>query len=146
MLNIYFGNHEKEIYHPALYFKNTYEGEWITSELGKAMILDIDKSEVLGQNIIDSPVFGGIGPERLSGGVKTLLLLAFGDTENYYNASACGDNCANWILKIAKSRDITITLHHILKFVNLNTEIRILNTNEIVTDFRSYATVAMRYV
>ena len=146
MLNIYFGAHEKEIYHPALYFKNCYEDEWITSDLGKAMIRDVDKSEVLGAHIIESPVLGGIGPERLSGGVKTLMLLAFGNTSNYYNASACGDNCADWILKIAEQRDITITLHHVMKFMNLHTEVRILNTNEVVTDFRSYATVAMRYV
>ncbi|WP_405755292.1 DUF4869 domain-containing protein [Anaerovibrio slackiae] len=41
------------------------------------MIFDVDKSKVIGANLIESPVLGPIPPERLSGGVKTLLLMAF---------------------------------------------------------------------
>ncbi len=29
------------------------------------------------------------------------LLFMFTDTEHIFNASACGDNCAKWILQIA---------------------------------------------
>ncbi len=50
------------IYNPAVYFKNTYEDEWIMDELSKEMILDVDKSVVISPRIIDSPVLGGITP------------------------------------------------------------------------------------
>ena len=45
-----------------------------------------------------------IPTERLSGGVKTLILMSK-DTEHIFNASACGDNCARWILQIAHMRE-----------------------------------------
>ena len=31
-------------------------------------------------------------------------------------ATACGDNCAKWILEIAKQKDLTICLSHIMEF------------------------------
>lgn len=54
--------------------------------------------------MIESPVLGPISPKDLSGGVKTLMLMAFADQEKVFNASACGDNCAKWILKIDKKK------------------------------------------
>lgn len=146
MLHIYFGSCEEEIYQPSAYFNHQYEDEWITDELSRAMIVDVDKSVVCGPRMIESPVLGMIGPKELSGGVKTLILMAFDDTGVWFNASACGDNCADWILKIAREKDLTITLHHIMKFVNLNQKVKILNTDEIVSDFKNYAKIAMDFV
>ena len=48
-----------------------------------------------------------IGPERLSGGVKTLMLIKF-MPEMVFNASACGNNCAKWLLRIAEQEDRTV--------------------------------------
>lgn len=42
--------------------------------------------------------------------------MAFDNSGKIFNASACGDNCAPWICKIAKSKDLTINLHHIMDF------------------------------
>ena len=102
MLNIYLGDMENAIYHPPVYFDNTYEDEWITNELSIRMIKGIDKSEVVGSHLIESPVLGPISTKELSGGVKTLMLMAFDENGNVFNASACGDNCAKWILNIAQ--------------------------------------------
>lgn len=55
--------------------QNFYLHPWFDSELAKEMIRDIDDSEVLSGECINSPVLGQIPPERLSGGVKTLLLM-----------------------------------------------------------------------
>ncbi|MGX8704452.1 MAG: DUF4869 domain-containing protein [bacterium] len=55
------------------------------TDLAKAIIRDVDRSEVLSGECINSPVFGQIPPERLSGGTKTLLLVfnePEGNTEN----------------------------------------------------------------
>ena len=97
MLNIYYGDMPEAIYNPVIYFKNTYMDDWITDELSKEMIQDVDRSVVLGPRIIDSPVLGGITPRELSGGFKTLILI-YKVPEKIFNASACGDNCAKWLL------------------------------------------------
>ena len=58
MLSIYLGDCENEIYNPPLYFINQYEDFWLESELAKKMIKDVDKSEVVGPHLIQSPVLG----------------------------------------------------------------------------------------
>ena len=146
MLNIYFGSLENEIYDPAMYFKHQMEDEWITTEISRKMIQDVDHSEVISSHIIESPVLGAITPMQLSGGVKTLILMAHDDNTKIFNASACGDNCAKWILEISKYRDITITLHHIMKFLDLKEPVRILNTNQVVNNFQEYAMAAIDLV
>lgn len=131
MLSIFFGDMPEAIYNPAIYFKNTYTDEWITDELSKRMIKDVDKSKVIGPRIIDSPVLGGITPRELSGGVKTLIAI-YKVPEKIFNASACGDNCAKWILKIGEMQDITINLRHLMEFGNERFKIKILNTGQMV--------------
>lgn len=146
MLSIYFGSCENEIYNPPMYFKNQYEDEWIIDDLSKAMILDIDKSQVIGSHLIESPVLGAIGPERLSGGVQTLMLMAFDTSGKVFNASAGGDNCAKWILEIAKRKDLTITLHNIMNFAGMSIEAKILNDGRVVHDAKEYVYAAIDYV
>lgn len=86
------------------------------------MILDVDKSKVVARNIIESLVLGTIPPQWLSGGVKTLILLNSCKRDDViFNGSQCGDNCAKWILHIAKMKDITLTFHHLMNF-GYNTE------------------------
>ena len=75
MLKIIFGNCEDAIYNTSVYFKNTYQDEWITDDLSVEMIKDVDKSDVIGPRLIESPVLGAISPKELSGGVKTLILI-----------------------------------------------------------------------
>ena len=115
MLTVIYGDEPRSIYNTNVYFKNTYESEWLESELAKKMIQDVDDSEVLGGECIKSPVLGQIPPERLSGGVKTLLLM-LNEPDRIFNASTCGDNCAKWILEIAKQKDLTINLRHMMNF------------------------------
>ena len=99
-----------------LILDNRYEDEWITKPLSVEMIKDIDKSVVVGSHLIQSPVLGPISTKELSGGVKTLMLMAFDSTGKIFNASVCGDNCAKWILKISREKDLTINLRHIMEF------------------------------
>ena len=131
MLSIFFGDMPEAIYNPVIYFKNTYTDEWITDELSKKMLKDVDRSKVIGPRIIDSPVLGGITPRELSGGVKTLIAI-YKVPGKIFNASACGDNCAKWILKIGEMQDITINLRHLMEFGDEAFEVKILNTGQIV--------------
>lgn len=146
MLKIYLGNMDNAIYHPPTYFDNQYEDEWITNELSIKMIKDVDKSEVVSPHLIQSPVLGPISTKDLSGGVKTLMLMAFDQSGKIFNASACGDNCAKWILSIGKSKDLTINLRHIMDFGEEAFEMKILNTGDIVHDMSEFVDIAGEYV
>ena len=134
MLNIYLGEMKEAIYHPPTYFDNRYEDEWITAPLSVEMIKDIDQSEVVSERLIQSPVLGPISVKEISGGVKTLILMAFDDSGRIFNASVCGNDCAKWILEIAKQKELTINLRHIMDLGKDKFEIKILNTNQIIMD------------
>ena len=133
MLHIYYGDLEAEnyIFNPDVFFNNTYEDDWITDPVTRQMIQDIDGSKVVGPRLIDSPFLGAIPAERLSGGVKTLILMNH-DREHIFNASACGDNCAAWILKLGQDRDLTIRLGYLMDFGKDEFEIEIVNLKQIV--------------
>lgn len=146
MLSVYLGQMDQAIYHPPTYFDNQYEDEWITDKLSVEMIKDVDHSEVVSPYLVKSPVLGPISVKEISGGVKTLILMAFDHTGKVFNASACGDNCAKWILKIGKEKDLTINLRHIMDFGEDNFEIRILNTDDIVHNMEQFVRIAGRYV
>lgn len=145
MLSIYLGDMDNAIFHPPTFFDNTYEDEWITNPLSKKMILDVDKSTVIGTHLIESPVLGPISPLQLSGGVKTLILMAFDENNNVFNAT-CGDNCAKWILEISNHKDLTINLRHIMNFGKKTFEAKILNTGQIVHNMLEFILVAGDYV
>ncbi len=133
MLSIYFGEPQTEtyIYNPDAFFNNRHMADWLTEPLSVEMIRDVDKSEVVGPNLIQSPFLGPIPPERLSGGVKTLIMIDH-DGEHLFNASACGDNCAKWLLVIGDEKDRTVRLGYIMDFGRDKFDIRIENTNKIV--------------
>lgn len=145
MLNIYYGKMQEAIFNTSVYFKNVYEDSWVTDSFAKEMIFDVDKSTVLGNAVIDSPVLGKIAPTNLSGGVKTLILIK-NEPHKIFNASTCGDNCAKWILKIADMQDITINLRHLMDFGKDNFEICILNTNQIVHSMKELVPIAGQFV
>ena len=107
--------------------------------LGKAT--SYDNSIVIGSRVIDSPVWGAITPQELSGGVKTLILIAH-VPDKIFNASTCGDNCAKWLLKMGEKKDITINLRHLMDFGRQEFVINILNTNQIVHDMRELIPIA----
>lgn len=146
MLTIIYGDAENSVYNTSVYFKNCYEPEWFDSDLAKAMVKDVDDTEVLSRECMKSSVLGQIPPERLSGGVKTLLLM-LNEPEKVFNASTCGDNCAKWILEIGKRIDLTINLRHMMNFgKNTKFEIKIANDDEMVHSMRELIPIASKYL
>lgn len=146
MLTVIYGDVENSVYNTSIYFKNNYEAEWLESDLAKKMIKDVDDSDVLSGECIMSPVFGRIPPERLSGGVKTLLLI-LNEPDRIFNASTCGDNCAKWILEIGKQKDVTINLRHMMSFgKDTKFDIKIANGGEIVHSMKELIPIAHKYL
>lgn len=65
------------------------------------------------------------------------------DNGEVFNASAGGDNCAKWIVEIAKIKDLTITLHNIMSFEGLPIEAEILNDGRLVRGYSEYLDAAI---
>lgn len=145
MLHIYFGDMSDSIYNTEVFFKNTYDAEWFQDDFAREIVKKIDKSEILDVNAIKSPVLGIIPPTQLSGGTKTLLLIR-NRPDMVFNASTCGDNCAKFILELAKQQDITINLRHIMNFGKGSFHAHILNGNEEVYNMEQMLSVAAKYV
>ncbi len=152
MLNIYFGEMpEKQfpnyVYNTSVYFDNTYLDSWLEDEYSKRIIKSIDRAIVLSPNAVDSKVLGVIPVTQISGGLKTLLLLQH-DHSKIFNVSTCGDNCAKWVLDIAKrcKGDLTINLRHLMDFGDKPFEIRIMNNDTVVHNMQEYVLCAGLYI
>lgn len=147
MLNIYFGEMPQALYNTSLYFDNTYYNGWLDDDFAKRMIKDIDKGVVLSGYAIESKALGVIPVTKISGGLKTLLLI-YNEPNKVFNASTCGDNCAKWILRIPKKlgRDVTVNLRHIMDFGDGNFEIRILNDDTVVHNMNELILHAVNFI
>ncbi|WP_415945602.1 DUF4869 domain-containing protein [Selenomonas montiformis] len=145
LLHVFYGDMPEAIFNTAVFFFNSYDDAWIVDDFSRQMIKDVDKSEVMGTGVIDSPVLGKIAPERLSGGVKTLMLVKF-MPDMVFNASTCGNNCAKWLLKIAENEDRTVNLRNIMNFGEESFDIHVLNTNQVVHSMRELLPIAIKYV
>jgi len=77
--------------------------------------------------------------------VKTLILIDK-VTDKVFNASNCGDNCAAWLLRIGKEKDVTVNLRHLMDFGDDDFEVKVVNTGEVVHNMDELLPVAGRYV
>ncbi len=137
MLKVRFGFDEDCIRDIDLYFDNVYEEIWLEDDFVKAMILDVDQSEVIGNQLIVSPILGQIPPERLSGGVKALICMY--KTDAYLDLIVCGPNCENWILQLAKKKDITVGMSgYDLCFEEKDIEAFCLNDQSAITNYKDW--------
>ena len=142
MLTIFFGRKENEYYGPS-YFKANYDPEWLKDPFVQEMIKDVDSSEYIDGIVINSPVLGPISPERLSGGVQTLIMI-YEKPELVFDATSCGQNCAKWLLKIGNKKDVTVALEYLMEFDGLEPfEILIENTGDVVKEGNEYAFAAL---
>ena len=145
MLSICFGEMENVNYGPT-WFKYNYDPEWLKDPFVQAMIEDVDHSKYVDGLVIDSPVLGPIPPERLSGGVQTLIMI-YEKPALVFDATSCGQNCAKWLLEIGKRKDVTVNLKYLMPFRGFEPfEIRIMNENTIVRSSSEYVRAAIEHV
>lgn len=145
MLTIHFGEMENVNYGPS-WFKYNYEPEWLEDTLVQEMILDVDKSKYIGGLVIESPVFGPISPDRLSGGVQTLIMI-YKRPDLVFDATSCGGNCAKWLLKIGSVQDVTVNLQYLMHFESLEPfEIYLDNEGRLLRTAKEYVLAAVKYL
>lgn len=145
MLHIILGEAENINYGPD-WFKTNYDPEWLKDSFVQKMIKDIDKSDYIDGIVINSPILGPIPPERLSGGVQTLIMI-YEKPQLIFDATSCGENCAKWLIEIGKQKDVTINLNYLMKFNDIDDfEVFINNENRLITNIEDYILTAVKYV
>ena len=145
MLKVYYGTLDEALYGPA-WFLNNYEQSWFEDPFVQAMVADVDKTEYKEGEVFESSVLGAIPPERLSGGVKTLISI-YKNPDLIFDATSCGDNCAKWLLEIGKVADIKVTLRYAMRFPENDAfEISLENNKTIYTNRREYTLAALSVI
>lgn len=115
MLKVWFAQQPENLNRAAkCYFDHQWDNEWFYDPLVVEIIKDVDKTKVVAPTLMIGPI-GPIPPERLSGGVKTLIFMLKVD-KYIWNATNCGDNCAKWIVEISKRKDLTIFVEHFMNY------------------------------
>lgn len=104
------------------FFDLNYMDDWFDDETVRRMVLDVDKTEVINAYTALSPVLGNIPIERISGGVKGLIMILKDPDKRVYSSTIFGGNCVPWITKLSSIVDFTIVMEHSLEF-NSNTPI-----------------------
>ena len=145
MLRIWFGEMDNVNYGPY-WFKSNYRMEWLQDKFVQDMIEDVDKSRYIDGYVIDSPVFGPIPPERLSGGVQTLIMI-YERPDLVFDATSCGQNCAKWLVEIGRKKDVTVNLNYLMHLEEVSDfEVLIENENKLVSTSQDYIYTAVKYV
>lgn len=145
MLSIFWGDMEDVTYGPV-WFKYNYDLKWFEDPLVQQMLEAVDRSRYIAGGVIDSPVLGPIPPERLSGGLKTLIMI-YKMPEKVFDATSCGPNCAEWLLKIGEKEDITVNLRYIMPLRDFEPfQIRIANSNSIISTAKEYVLSSLDYL
>lgn len=120
MLKIICGRLPKNVLNSANHIFNTdFESDWFNDPLVEEMVLDVDLTKHFKDQVFESPVLGFILPERLSGGVKGLILILKSERAKKFSAyRSCifGDNCVKWIAKLSFITDFSIYMSHYLDF------------------------------
>lgn len=145
MLNIYFGEMNNVSYGPT-WFKYNYELTWFQEPFVQQMLEAVDKSKYVDGSVIESPVLGPIPPEKLSGGLKTLIMI-YEMPDRIFDATSCGPNCARWLLEIGKKKDVTVNLRYLMPMEGLDPfELTIANNGEKVRTAETYTLAAVDYL
>ena len=77
---------------------------------------------------------------------KISHLMAFDETGKVFNASAGGDNCAKWIVRISEEKELTISLHNIMSFEGIDFKAQILNDGRIVNNYSEHLDAATDFL
>lgn len=124
------------------YFDSVFKCNWITTEFAKKVIKAIDKTEVITENVLKSPVLGTMPPQWLSDGTKGLLLLKYDTRKDVVlRSNAFGNNCAPYILEIAREKDIVLIGRHLINFGEFTDDIEVLNVPKVCHGHAEYIQV-----
>jgi len=114
MLYIYLNEPDNCLMDVDYWFNRNKKAAWFNRQDVKDVILGIDNTVAVKDEYMESPVFGGMSPDRLSTGCKAVICMMVQERPVY--ATVCGDNCSKWIVMASLSKDVYIHLMHCLRF------------------------------
>lgn len=125
------------------YFDAYFEDIWMQDGWAKKVLETIDKSKLVAPKIIDSPVFGVVPYQWISGGSKLLILMNMVQ-DIVYDGDNLGDNCWPLLLELGKTKDIMISLSYFPEFKWVDGgEVTILETGEVINNHYDFVTSHM---
>ena len=114
-------------------------------EESKQLIKEIDKSDLIYPNVVISPILGPITPNKLSGGVKALILVS-NNPDTMFNITSCGGNCAKPLLEMSKDRDLYVNLRYMMDFGEGPFQIEVMNNGKIATNMLELIKYGNKYI
>ena len=106
MLNLIVGKNKEYANAPDGWFDNQLDDDYLNTDFSKDAVLKVDKSELVNENLVQSPFLGAIPPSKLSRGVKTIILLRYVD-DRIFDLDYCGDNCTALLASVFNQFDRT---------------------------------------
>jgi hypothetical protein len=143
MLSVYVGYLDDSIWNTSNYFDAWFDRSNLLKPFARKVIKEIDKSEVISEYNILSPIFGSMPTQMLSGGTKTLLIIKYNNA--VVNLEHLGENCYQYLIDIAREQDVLICVEGINDLFNDTDadEIRIENTGQITRSKMEYLEALM---
>lgn len=134
MLKLIFGYPSDIVRNPDVEFSYVFKREWLFNAFNKKCITIIDRA------IIDTSLFMYnefnelIGPENLSTGCKSLMLLN-NDNSLMIPLEFMGDNCFDLLCELSEENDIRVCSSNPRRlFKHGFKKVFIVNTNKIITN------------
>lgn len=87
------------------YFDSWVDASVIESDYARGVIKDIENGDVISKYNVVIPIYGSVSPERLSGGVKSLLSM-YANDDVIFDLASIGDNCFKQLGILASLKDI----------------------------------------
>ena len=145
MLKIIYGREHNEhvIKATSNYFNQHYKEGWFLDDFIKQIMYDIDSITVENKKLYNK-IGDEISPKNLSSGVKVLILIYF-NTSKIFDISACGDNCAKWLIELGKRREATINLSHIMPF-NGTFKMEVVNNHKLIHNNQEFLDAILPYI
>lgn len=121
------------------FFRDLFNQDWLVDVFVKDMVASIDKTRVVKDYALESPIFGMISPFMLSSGLKCLLCMYNADNKYLYRGSIMGDNCYTWLFDISTIRDVHLYLDYCPDFPeDYNVTATFVDTGVVVKNRREF--------
>lgn len=97
------------------FFSNKKKVEWFKDPFVQEIIGTVDHCRVIDGFVLENEEGNVIPPEYLSTGSKTAICV-YEFPELIFNATQMGDNAFAFVLKLAKTRDVTVLTYRMLPY------------------------------
>lgn len=125
-------------------YKNNIENLFVTTVMNEPLddrdielIKKIDKAEYIGHNMVCNSMGDGVSIEKLSRGLKTLLVIRWfiknNKTNLYFNISSCGNNVIDSLVEDVRDIDIHFLTYNYTMESRVKADIRVNDKYDIKT-------------